>query len=591
MAVPTSVLVVVPAVCGVQVSVVQVVGVVLVLDRGVTALLAVLMSMFLGGDVRAGQPRVIAVGATEPPPAKQGPQRPGQTEPDQGDDHDARPRRHVDVVGEHHTGQRRQHAQDERESERRPEATGDLLSRRDRHHHQSAHEQQAHRAHGDRDGHRGHDGDEHVVGPDPQPGDPCVVFVLADREELRLQPDAESEDDRRQGDDHPQIGDRHGRDRAEQVRVQRGRRAPGEPGQQDTTGDAAVEEHRESDVGGRAAARPDELDGHRADRCSRDGRPHRRPSGEQAERDAGQRDMADPVTHQREPALHQVGPDRGRREAGQKRREQGALHEVVAEQAHPNRPGRASSPWKWSCGAPAYAFGTGSGPSWTTRPASSTTPRLTSGASSPISCSTSRTVRPDATNVRSARANASWLRRSMPALGSSRTSRSGSPAAARAISTRCCWPPDRPDTLSSVRSDSPTSSMASSTASRSRRVPDRNRPRRANRPDAPTPPTGAGTPAAAVVRCGTYPIRDQSWNAANGVPNRWTSPAVNGTNPTAARTNVDLPEPLAPSSVTTSPDGTVRSTPCRTTRSPSVTTAPRTSTTPSVLVMSSRSPS
>ena len=61
---------------------------------------------------------------------------------------------------------------------------------------------------------------------------------------------------------------------------------------------------------------------------------------------------------------------------------------------------------------------------------------------------------------RSAPANASWLAASTPAVGSSRTSRSGSPARARAISVRCCWPPDRVATGSPARSARPTAASA-----------------------------------------------------------------------------------------------------------------------------------
>ncbi len=85
--------------------------------------------------------------------------------------------------------------------------------------------------------------------------------------------------------------------------------------------------------------------------------------------------------------------------------------------------------------------------------------------------------------------------------------------------------------------------------------------------------TVAGTPPAAVVRCGTYPIRCQSRNLANGVPNSSRPPRSSGTAPMTVFTVVDLPEPLAPSRATTSPGRTLRSMPRRTGRPPSEATA------------------
>ncbi len=81
-------------------------------------------------------------------------------------------------------------------------------------------------------------------------------------------------------------------------------------------------------------------------------------------------------------------------------------------------------------------------------------------------------------------------------------SSSGSAASARAISTRWCWPPERAFTESLARSAMPTSPRARRTASWSalRRTPKR---ARESRPEETTSVTVAGTPPAAVVRCGT----------------------------------------------------------------------------------------
>ena len=85
-------------------------------------------------------------------------------------------------------------------------------------------------------------------------------------------------------------------------------------------------------------------------------------------------------------------------------------------------------------------------------------------------------VAPRSFSTPSASASARWLGRSTPAVGSSRKKRSGSPARARAMSTRCCWPPDSVATLSAARSARPTTSSASSIARRSARDSGREQP-------------------------------------------------------------------------------------------------------------------
>ena len=87
----------------------------------------------------------------------------------------------------------------------------------------------------------------------------------------------------------------------------------------------------------------------------------------------------------------------------------------------------------------------------------------------------------------------------------------------------------------------------------------RPKPRRASRPDATTSRTVAGTPLPAPSRCGTYPIRCHCRNRRSGVPNSVDPAASQRTRPRAARTSVDLPEPLAPRIATVSParDGQV----------------------------------
>ncbi len=193
-------------------------------------------------------------------------------------------------------------------------------------------------------------------------------------------------------------------------------------------------------------------------------------------------------------------------------------------------------------------------PSCATNPWCTTIARPITGRSGPSSWATSRTVPPPRVKSRSAPANASWLTASTPAVGSSRISSSGRPARARAMSVRCCCPPERVLTGSFARSARPTARSASATASRSPR------------------PGGAGFPAGdhlgdggrhalpAPRRWGTYPTRCHWRNRRTGRPKRVTVPALSGTSPRMARIRVDLPEPLAPRSATTSPAVTVSET-------------------------------
>ena len=55
-------------------------------------------------------------------------------------------------------------------------------------------------------------------------------------------------------------------------------------------------------------------------------------AGEQAERDAGDGDVADAVAQQGQPPLHEEGADRGRGQPGEEGGEQRPLHEVAAQE-------------------------------------------------------------------------------------------------------------------------------------------------------------------------------------------------------------------------------------------------------------------
>ena len=160
----------------------------------------------------------------------------------------------------------------------------------------------------------------------------------------------------------------------------------------------------------------------------------------------------------------------------------------------------------------------------------------------------------------SASASACWLGRSTPAVGSSRKNRSGSPASARAMSTRCCWPPDRWRRSSRRRSARPTTSSASSIAARSARDSGREQPaagQPAGGDDLPDRGGYAGGRAGAL-RHEADPLPARRSRPA-GCRRARPGPAAAGAARLSARTSVDLPEPLAPISATNSPASTVRS--------------------------------
>ena len=91
------------------------------------------------------------------------------------------------------------------------------------------------------------------------------------------------------------------------------------------------------------------------------------------------------------------------------------------------------------------------------------------------------------------------------------------------MSTRCCCPPDRCTKASSAFFVSPTRSMTSLT----RAFPARLRRVNGRRVDSVPDVTSSRTVVVCSeteARCGTYPICDQAWNWASGVPKMAISP-------------------------------------------------------------------
>ena len=105
--------------------------------------------------------------------------------------------------------------------------------------------------------------------------------------------------------------------------------AVGEADEHHAAGDAAVEQQRQGHVAGGPAAFADQLDDDRAEGGHDHRHEHRGPVQQQAEPDAGERDVADAVADQGQPALHEVDAERRGGQPGDQRAEQRPLHEVV----------------------------------------------------------------------------------------------------------------------------------------------------------------------------------------------------------------------------------------------------------------------
>ena len=156
-----------------------------------------------------------------------------------------------------------------------------------------------------------------------------------------------------------------------------------------------------------------------------------------------------------------------------------------------------------------------------------------------------------------------WLARSTPAVGSSSTSSSGSQVSARAMSTRCCWPPDsvRRCRAAAVGQADGLERGVDGGAGRPARGAAQPR-QRGSRPGGDDlahrgghAGGGAGR-AAARSRCRVQSRNRAERRAEQLEPCRRSAAAGRG----APGRAVDLPEPLAPSTATTSPGATPRST-------------------------------
>ena len=212
------------------------------------------------------------------------------------------------------------------------------------------------------------------------------------------------------------------------------------------------------------------------------------------------------------------------------------------------------------------------GPSWSTAPSSTTTIRSASANASPWSWVTATTVRASSVKrPRSSSTSRSRRVRSSAPSGSSSIRTDGAGASARASATRCCSPPDSSWMRPTLRAGRGRPGRAA----RRRGAPTSAPGRRCMRsPNATLPPTS---------RCGNSAW---SWNM-RPTPRRCGGdsgqvppvdadrPPRRAVEPGDQRRSVHLPEPLGPSTATTSPAATARSTCGSATRSPKRTVRPR----------------
>src|SRR5215212_3683687 len=202
------------------------------------------------------------------------------------------------------------------------------------------------------------------------------------------------------------------------------------------------------------------------------------------------------------------------------------------------------------------------------RPPSMNTTRLAAERAKPISWLTTIMVMPAAARSRMTSRTSLIISGSRAEVGSSNSSSLGSMARARAIATRCCWPPD--SWAGSLLAWFSTPTRASSSRAR----------RSASWRDWPRTLIGPRVTLSSTVlwanrlNCWkTMPTSDRSRararpSAGRGSPWRRMVPSSIGSRRLMVRHRVDLPEPEGPTTTTTSPGSTSRSTSWSTCRSP-----------------------
>ncbi len=178
-----------------------------------------------------------------------------------------------------------------------------------------------------------------------------------------------------------------------------------------------------------------------------------------------------------------------------------------------------------------------------------------------------RTVRPRALSARIAAQKSRRPTVSMPVVGSSSTTRSGSGSSARANRSRCCWPPEHFPTTRSARSAMPARSRTSSTG-------------RALACSAATSRTVSTTVTSRSrpPDWRTAEIRPAATDSCGAAPKTRTVPRSGRVNPRSMSRVVVLPAPLGPRKATISPGRTVRERPSTAATEPKLLWRPSSST-------------
>ena len=172
-----------------------------------------------------------------------------------------------------------------------------------------------------------------------------------------------------------------------------------------------------------------------------------------------------------------------------------------------------------------------------------------------------------------------WFGRSRLSSGSSRSRSSGPEASACAISRRCCSPPEQlADRPRGVRGRARRAPSTSATRSRGARPPASGSPQRS--PSSPS--RTRSTPRIRVEESKRVPLRQV---ADRGVPasrrlrrGPTRSRARAGSRPSRTRSSVDFPAPFGPRTATSSPGSTASVASSRSSRSPILAAASRSST-------------
>ena len=204
------------------------------------------------------------------------------------------------------------------------------------------------------------------------------------------------------------------------------------------------------------------------------------------------------------------------------------------------------------------------GPSSTIAPLSMTMTRSARSAAKAISCVTTSIVMPSWASCHMTSSTSPTSSGSSAEVGSSKRRTFGRMASARAMATRCCWPPDSRAGYSPAFSGRPTrsrSAVASTTAS--------------GRP-IPSALIGPSVTFSSAVLWGK---RWKCWNtmptwlriraigtagSPTAIPSTTTRPALTGSRPLMQRSSVLLPDPLGPMITSRSPRATSTETSSRT---------------------------